>query len=101
MERKGIAVVTTEVVARGLAQGATTAHEEQALRMRYGAKVEPGAALPQHAAPGSELGDELLLLEMRLLASLKRRAAEAKRGQTATARAGAKSKIVAQLKKKR
>jgi hypothetical protein len=100
MERKGTAVVTAELVEQGLRRGAITAREDQALRMRYGARVDPSTALPQLAEPESELADELLLLEMRLLSAMKHRAAKTKAEVKAPA-GGAKAKIVAGLKKKR
>jgi hypothetical protein len=105
MERKGIAVVTAEQVEQGLKRGSqATALEERALRMRYGARVNPEAPLPQVAEPESELADELLLIEMRLLAAIKRRNAEAKQqqapGPASKASAASKAKIVAGLKKK-
>lgn len=104
MERKGTAVVTAEQVERGLERGVASAPEERALRMRYGARVDPSAPLPQLAEPDSELADELLVLEMRLLSALKERAASARgaRGATAAkAPSAAKAKILAGLKKKR
>lgn len=102
MERKGTAVVTAELVEQGLRRGGTTAREEQALRMRYGARVEPSRALPQVAEPESDLADELLLLEMRLLSALKHRAAKVKAEVKAEVKAatGPKAKIVAELKLK-
>jgi hypothetical protein len=99
MERKGTAVVTAELVEQGLRNGAATAREEQALRMRYGARVEPRTPLPQVVEPESDLADELLLIEMRLLSALKHKAALAK-GKT-TPVAPSKAKIVAGLKKKK
>lgn len=102
MERKGTAVVTAELVEQGLREGSTTVREEQALRMRYGARVEPSRALPQVAEPESELADELLLVEMRLLSALKHRAAKAKGEVKVEAKAatGPKAKIVAELRLK-
>ena len=77
MERKGgsTAVVTTQTVARALTKTTTTPTEEKALRMRYGAPVELDAPLPKAHGDNEELGDELLLLEMRLLSALKRQRA--------------------------
>lgn len=104
MERKGgsTAVVTAQTVATALTKTATTAREEQALRMRYGAKVELDAPLPQAHGGNEELEDELLLIEMALLRAVKHRAAQAK----ATAKAAApknatKSKIVGALKSRK
>lgn len=105
MERKGgsTAVVTAQTVATALTKTATTAREEQALRMRYGAKVELDAPLPQAHGGNEELEDELLLIELALLRAVKHRAAQAK---AAAARATApknatKSKIVGALKSKK
>jgi hypothetical protein len=101
MERKGIAVVTAELIERGLKGGSTSTREEQALRMRYGARVDPAGPLPSVAQEGSELADELLLIEMRLLSALKRRAAQAKGKDETRLVAASKAKIVSSLKKKR
>jgi hypothetical protein len=107
MERKGgsTAVVTTETVARGLTKTVTTPTEEKALRMRYGAPVELDAPLPKAHGDNEELGDELLLLEMRLLSALKRqRAMQAGNKPAAVAarpRNATKSKVVAALKSKK
>lgn len=106
MERKGgsTAVVTTETVARALTKTVTTPAEEKALRMRYGAPVELDAPLPRAHGDNEELGDELLLLEMRLLSALKRQKAMAQ-GQkppaAAKARNATRSKVVAALKSKK
>lgn len=105
MERKGgsTAVVTTESVARALTKTTTTQVEEQALRMRYGAKVDLEAPLPKAHGDNEELGDELLLLEMRLLSALKRQKAMAQGHKPAPAkvRSAAKAKVVAALKSKK
>lgn len=104
MERKGgsTTVVTAQTVATALTKTATTAREEQALRMRYGATVDLGAPLPQAHGGNEELEDELLLIEMALLRALKRRAAEAKAKTKAPAAKNAtKSKIVSALKSKK
>jgi hypothetical protein len=94
MERKGnTAVVTKDVVLAGLKTATTTAHEEQVLRMRYGATVEARATLPTVHGGDEALGDELLLMELKLLMSLKARQGKATRG-------AAKSKITAKLSKK-
>jgi len=58
------------------------------------------------AEPESELADELLLIEMRLLAAIKRRNAEARQqapgpaAKSSAASKASKAKIVAGLKKK-
>lgn len=102
MERKGTAVVTAELVEQGLKKASTTAREEQALRMRYGVAVEKKVALPQVAEADSELADQLLLIEMRLLSALKHRKAQEKaKAAPAPARNPTKSKIVAALKSKK
>ncbi len=106
MERKGTAVVTTEVVEAGLKKAQTTTREEQALRMRYGATVDRKAKLPQVAEPESDLADELLLIEMSLLRALKHRKEQAKKAQSGgtapvAAKSAAKSKIVSALKSKK
>lgn len=106
MERKGgsTAVVTTETVARGLAKTVTTPAEEKALRMRYGAPVELDAPLPKAHGDNEELGDELLLLEMRLLNALKRQRAMQqghKPAAVAKPRNATKSKVVSALKSKK
>lgn len=101
MERKGTAVVTAEIVGQGLKKAATTAREEQALRMRYGVTVEKTRALPQVAEADSELGDELLLIEMRLLSALKRHRAQTAAKVAPAPRNPTKSKIVAALKAKK
>jgi hypothetical protein len=100
MERKGTAVVTAEQVTRGLKAGKATAREEQVLRMRHGASVDPGAPLPRLAEDDSELGDELALIELSLLRALRHRAAQ---GAPAAkpARSATKSRIVAGLKAKK
>lgn len=100
MERKGTAVVTAESVDKGLKKAPTTAREEQALRMRYGAAVDRKAALPQVALADSELADELLLIEMSLLRAMKQRTAP-KAKAAAPAKNATKSKIVAALKSKK
>ncbi len=95
MERKGnsTTVVTKELVTTGLETANTTAREEQALRMRYGAAVSKKAELPQAHGGNEALADELLLIEMQLLRSVKARAGVATRSDV-------KSKIAAKLAKK-
>jgi hypothetical protein len=66
--------------------------EERAIRMLRGLTVRPSAPLARIAEEGSELGDELLLLELQLHRQMRRRAG---RGISAT-----KSKIVRALRKK-
>ncbi len=100
MERKGgsTAVVTAETVTTGLQTSTVTQTEEKALRMRYGASVDLKAPLPTAYGDNEELGDELLLLEMRLLSALKRQRAMAKATPVKNA---TKSKIVGALKAKK
>lgn len=95
MERKGsnTAVVTKELVTTGLETANTTAREEQALRMRYGATVDAKSALPQAHGGDEALADELLLIEMQLLRAVKARAGVASKSSV-------KSKIAAKLAKK-
>lgn len=99
MERKSnsTTVVTKETVATGLKTVTTTAREEQALRMRYGATVDMKAPLPKVYGNDGDLADELLLIEMHLL-----RAVKARNGAntTAASKADVKSKIAAKLGKK-
>ncbi len=106
MERKAgnTAVVTTEEVVAGLKRANTTATEEKALRMRYGAPFDHDAPLPKAAGNNEELEDELLLIEMHLLRALKHRkamAAKAAAPVTSTVRNPAKDKIVSKLKAKK
>jgi hypothetical protein len=104
MERKvgSTAVVTAEMVTTALTKTATTAREEQVLRMRYGAVLEHDAPLPQAHGGNEELEDELLVIEMALLRALKRRAAESKaKVKAAAPKSAAKSKILNALKAKK
>jgi hypothetical protein len=101
MERKGTAVITAELVGRGLKAGKATVREEQVLRMRHGASVELGEPLPAVADADSELGDELALIELSLLRALKHRAAQAAAPRAKPARSATKSRIVAALKTKK
>lgn len=108
MERKAgnTAVVTTEAVVAGLKRANTTATEEKALRMRYGAPLDLKAPLPKAAEGNEALEDELLLIEMHLLRALKHRQAMATKAKApalavATPRNAAKDKIVSKLKAKK
>ena len=94
MERKGTAVVTTEEVTEALSRAPVTTTEEKVLRMRFGARVQPGAPLPRAAGDNEELGDELLLIEMQLLRAMKARA------KVQAPRNVNKDKIVRALRKK-
>ena len=95
--------VTAKQVTTQLGKAPVTVEEERTLRMRYGAKADPRAPLPQKAEAGSEAADELLLIEMQLLkayrAHLAAQKAPAKRKATTQNRA--KDKIVRALRKKR
>ncbi|MFZ5441328.1 MAG: hypothetical protein ACOZQL_15070 [Myxococcota bacterium] len=101
MERKGssTAVVTKELVATALKTATTTAREEQALRMRYGATVDKKAALPQAHGGNEELADELLLIEMQLLRGLRAHQGKPVVAKTAT-KSAVKSKIASKLSRK-
>ncbi|MBL9039538.1 MAG: hypothetical protein JNG84_13545 [Archangium sp.] len=106
MERKAgnTAVVTAEEVTTALSrEGAatTTATEEKALRMRYGARVDTRAPLPKAAGDNEELSDELLLIEMHLLRALKHRKAMAQKAAAPAARNVTKDKIVSKLRTKK
>lgn len=91
MRQQKASSVVTEVI-NGISRAHTTAQEERALRMRYGATVPADAPLPRSAAADSELDDELLVVEMALLREMKRRQ-QAQQNPS-------KAKIVAALKSK-
>jgi hypothetical protein len=101
-ERKvGAGTVVTEEVRSGLARApAVTVEEERVLRLRHGVSPDPHAPLPRVAPADSELGDELLLLELQLLRAVRARAAHAAAAR-GTAHPSTKSKIVRALRKKR
>jgi hypothetical protein len=87
--------VTTEGVRTGLERDrALTPVEERALRMRHGVGLRPDAPLARLAPDGSELADELLLLELQLLRQARARTAPRPVSPT-------KSKIVRALRGKR
>jgi hypothetical protein len=97
MERKTAVVTAGEVsVALGKVKTVTT-EEEKALRMRYGAKVDPNAPLARAAGNNQELADELLLMEMQLMRAMRSRNAPA----AAPQRNASKDKIVRALRKKK
>lgn len=73
----------------------------QAERVRHGFRVDSKTVLPQVAPSGSDLADELLVIEMRLLSAMKYRATQAKEKTHAEVAPNPKAKIVAGLKKKR
>ena len=82
-----------------------TSEEERVVRMRTGARVERSAPLPRKAPEGSEVADELLLMEMQLLKAYRQHQAQQARGPAAEARSPGegrtKEKIVRALRKKR
>jgi hypothetical protein len=87
--------VTTEKLRTELERDrALTPVEERALRMRHGVGVRADAPLARVAPEGSELADELLVIELQLLRQA--RARTAPRQVSAT-----KSKIVRALRGKR
>jgi hypothetical protein len=93
--------VVTEEVRVGLQRApALTVHEERVLRLRHG--VSPALDVPlQRVAPAdSELGDELLLVELQLLRAVRARAAQAA-AASGTVDPPTKSKIIRALRKKR
>ena len=87
--------VTTEGLRTELERERTlTPVEERALRMRHGVGVRPDAPLARIAPEGSELADELLLLELQLLRQARARTTPRPASPT-------KSKIVRALRGKR
>ncbi|MFL5321616.1 MAG: hypothetical protein ACJ790_18280 [Myxococcaceae bacterium] len=110
MERKGgssTAVVTKEAVKASLSKVRTLgSQEEQVVRMRHGATVDPKSPLPRAAGDNEELQDELLLIEMQLMRAWKARLAQQKGNQLQAAAvkpesSPTKNKIVRALRKKR
>jgi len=101
-ERKvGSSTVVTEEVRAALARGpALTSLEERVLRLRHGVSPDARAPLARVAPVDSELGDELLVLELQLLRALRTRALQASAAR-GTADPATKSKIVRALRKKR
>jgi hypothetical protein len=99
--KSSAAVVTMEQVKTGLKTATVTAREEQALRMRYGATVSKSANLPTAYGDNEDLADELLVMEMSLLKSLKAHQGKMATKATAPARSASKSKIVSALKGKK
>ena len=81
-----------------------SAEEERVIRMVHGARLDTTAPLEQLAGSGSELGDELSLIELRLFRS-RRDAQRAPPGPAtlpaAPADERAKSKIIRALRRKR
>ncbi len=101
-ERKALeSTVVTEEVRAALARApALTSLEERVLRLRHGASQKAQAPLGRVAPVDSELGDELLVLELQLLRVLRARAVQAA-AASGTANPVTKSKIVRALRKKR
>ena len=108
MERKSAsstAVVTAAQVKASLGKRSQTltAEEEKALRMRHGVGTELQAPLPRAAGGNAEVEDELLLIEMQLLRSMRARnkAPAAMAAPASGEGAAAKAKIVRALRKKK
>ncbi len=101
-ERKaGSNTVVTEEVRAALGRApALTSLEERVLRLRHGVSADAQAPLARVAPADSELGDELLVLELQLLRVLRSRAVQAAAAR-GTANPATKSKIVRALRKKR
>jgi hypothetical protein len=104
MERKGgtrTVEVESETVKSRLSGAKTlTVEENRVLRMRHGAGVGLHAPLEQVAKANTELGDELLLMEMQLLRAYRARGVKALPA-AAPAPSKTKDKIVRALRKKR
>ena len=107
MERKGgtsSVAVTVEEVRSALTRARTlSSEEEKVLRMRHGATTpDLHTPLPRAAGNNEELADELLLLEMQLLRSMRARKATKAAAPTVTPTASrTKDKIVRALRKKK
>ena len=101
-ERKAEAnTVVREEVRTGLAAAKRLSLlEERVLRLRHGVSPAPDAPLARVAPADSELGDELLVLELQLLRAVRARASQAAAAR-GTANPSTKSKIVRALRKKR
>jgi hypothetical protein len=100
-QKAGTSTVVTEEVRAALQRApALSVVEDRVLRLRHGVTVELEAPLSRVAPADSELGDELLVLELQLLKSLRARAAQAA-AASGTADPVRKSKIIRALRKKR
>ena len=101
-ERKvGATTVVTEEVRAALVRApALTVEEERVLRLRHGVAPDAHAPLARVVPVDSELGDELLVLELQLLRAVRARAAHAA-AASGTADPSRKSKIIRALRKKR
>jgi hypothetical protein len=93
-------VVTEEVRAALLRAPALTVEEERVLRLRHGVAPDAHAPLARVVPADSELGDELLVLELQLLRAVRARATQAA-AASGTADPSRKSKIIRALRKKR
>ncbi len=97
----GASTVVTEEVRAALSRApALTVEEERVLRLRHGVSPDSHAPLARVAPVDSELGDELLVLELQLLRAVRARAAQAA-AASGTADPARKSKIIRALRKKR
>jgi hypothetical protein len=107
MERKGgtrTVEVESKTVQRDLKNEARvlTTEEDKALRMRHGASVGLNEPLAQVARANTELGDELLLMEMQLLRAFRAKTGKAQPvAAPANSASRTKNKIVNELRKKR
>jgi hypothetical protein len=100
-QKAGTSTVVTEEVRVGLARAPRlSVQEERVLRLRHGVSPDAEAPLGRVAPVDSELGDELLVLELQLLRAVRARAAQAAAAR-GTANPATKSKIVRALRKKR
>jgi hypothetical protein len=100
-QKAGLSTVVTEEVREGLGRApALTVEEERVLRLRHGVSLDAEAPLARVAPVDSELGDELLVLELQLLRAVRARATQAAAAR-GTANPSTKSKIVRALRKKR
>jgi hypothetical protein len=100
-QKVGSSTVVREEVRVGLSRApALSVEEERVLRLRHGVSPDPHAPLARVAPADSELGDELLVLELQLLRAVRARATQAAAAR-GTADPATKSKIVRALRKKR
>lgn len=100
MEKRSVPV-TRQIEGRARGVRRASVRGRQAERVRHGVRGDSKTVLPQVAPPGSDLADELLVIEMRLLSAMKHRATQAKEKTQAEPAPNPKAKIVAGLKKKR
>lgn len=100
MEKRS-APIARQIEGRARGVRRASVRGRQAERVRHGFRVDSKTVLPQVAPSGSDLADELLVIEMRLLSAMKYRATQAKEKTHAEVAPNPKAKIVAGLKKKR